>query len=51
MMDQKWVGHKTMDRKDGSKVGPTVQVPSVQVMELERLQHPRRATIRLKTRS
>jgi hypothetical protein len=51
MMDQKRVGPKTMDRKDGSKVGPTVQVPSVQVMELERLQHPRRAMIRLKTRS
>ena len=44
------MSHKTMGKKDDSKVG-RVHVSSAQVTELERLQHPRRTTIRLKTRS
>jgi hypothetical protein len=49
LMDQKWACHKTKDQQAGSKIGRAT--PSPQVIELERLQHPRRATIRLKTRS
>jgi hypothetical protein len=49
LMDQKWAGHKTTDQQAGLKIGRAM--PSAQVIELERLQHPRRTTIRLKTRS
>jgi hypothetical protein len=49
LMDQKWAGHKASDWQAGAKVGPAI--PSAQVIELERLQHPRRTPVRLKTRS
>jgi len=45
-MDQKWAG-----QKPGSKVGPSAEVPSDQVMELVRLQHSGPAKTRSKTRS
>jgi len=44
------MSHKTMDQEDRSKVG-LMQVPSSQITELERLERPRRSTIRLKTRT
>ena len=46
------MGQKAMGQKAGSKVGASVQVPSDQLMELERLQHAGPPVkVRLKTRS
>jgi hypothetical protein len=43
MTRQKWAdqNQETMGEKAGSRVGHSAQVPALQLMELERLQHAR----------
>lgn len=44
------MGRKTMGQTPGSTDGPSVESPSAQLRELERLQHPGPAKVPLKTR-
>jgi hypothetical protein len=50
-MGQKMTGQKALDQKARSKAWQSVQAPSAQVMELERLQHAGPGEPRVKTRS
>jgi hypothetical protein len=56
LMDHKMMGHKMTGQRitgqnRGAKIRSSVQEPSAQVMELERLQQPHLAKVRLKPRS
>jgi hypothetical protein len=51
MTGQKMTGRGMTGQKGGAKIGSSLQAPSAQVVELERLQQPQPAKVRLKPRS